>query len=162
MPGKKTSHIGLVKKTKHVKAHFSMFINIWEVLRFVIGSPARHLACRLEQREGLKKRRTVWPLSIWASSPQLWPELGETCHHCLVSANELLRWSLTQNYLQCLACLKLGVNTKFVFEIPEDTQWVFEKQKSHLRSVTSDWPPQTLPPPPSPSAEKITLSSVFF
>ena len=47
-------------------------------------------------------------------------------------------WSLPGNYLQCLECLKLGVNTKFVWGLPEDIQRVFEQQQNHLRSVTSD------------------------
>ena len=67
-------------------------------------------------------------------------------------------WSLTQNYLQYLSCLKLQVNTKFVFGLPEDIQRVFQQQKNHLRSVTSD----RRPPPSPPSTEKVTLSSAFF
>ena len=66
---------------------------------------------------------------------------------------------LTWNYMQNLAFLKLGVNTKFVLGLPYDIHRVFEQQKNHLRSGTCDRRP---PPPTPPSAEKVTLSSVFF
>ena len=48
------------------------------------------------------------------------------------------------------------MNTKFVLGLSLDLQRVFEQQKNHLRSVTSDRRP------PAPSAEKVTFSSVFF
>ena len=43
---------------------------------------------------------------------------------------------LTRNYLQYLACRKLGVNTKFFGGLPKDIQRVFEQQKN-LTSVTT-------------------------
>ena len=49
-----------------------------------------------------------------------------------ISLYQLLRyqsWYLKQNYLQYLACLKLGVNTKFVLGLPLDVQRVFEQKK---------------------------------
>ena len=36
---------------------------------------------------------------------------------------------LTRNYMQNLAFLKLGVNTKFVLGLPYDIRRVFEQQK---------------------------------
>ena len=44
----------------------------------------------------------------------------------------------TWNYLQYIACLNLGVNTKFVLGLPYKIQSFFEQQKNHLSIVTSD------------------------
>ena len=42
---------------------------------------------------------------------------------------EVVHWSLPRNYLQYLAWLKLGVNTKFVLGLSEDKQRIFEQHK---------------------------------
>ena len=71
---------------------FCCGVHSWYILRTCWRQTMKLLECSgswLKQlwlvRGRVKKRRKVWPLSILASPPQLWPELGEKISGFFVS-----------------------------------------------------------------------------